>query len=522
MVWYDRVEAVKTTNGEEYMKKTVSNLKKLLYKSFSFLKGTDFRPTLLVFVAVVIAQPLSALKLPTGDSVRSKDVRQDGDALVEVVLGGDKASAITTPAGTVKAKAGTPVTFYKSGALKSLYPSTENGDRSELVTPIGKLILSSNWNTYDKDTDYFCEFYESGSPKRLFLYQTAIVTVGGQEFGAKSGGVWDISFLSFYDSGSKDVWLVKSLFGMEYHKDNEYIKSVSYRNKSGDFEINLQGRRGWNRIDFWPDGSIKSAPLYKSPEEPVLVKGNEVYIKGGENSRYNRYYRIDFFEDGSVRAFTPDEVCLTEQGGFKLTIVGGRRLCLWRNGNIQRCSVSNEIGIMVGHTEYKLTGKWTYKKGPPEDEYDVLLFNEDGSIRGFAVNQDDWDPNYVGERMIAADGFYVTGNPRRTINILGEYTNRRSNRGFRSEIYVNGFYNLDGDCFHPGETGIALMDGVFPVKYFPLQDGDLAVNVASVMFETDGSPKSYTLFRLDDWGDYLLDEYGIPIEDTETQKEFKK
>lgn len=128
MVWYDRVEAVKTTNGEEYMKKTVSNLKKLLDKGFAFLKGTRFRPMLMVLVAVLIAQPLSALKLPTGDSVRSMDVRMDGDALVEVLLGGDKASAITTPAGTVKAKAGTPVTFYKNGALKALYPSTRKGN----------------------------------------------------------------------------------------------------------------------------------------------------------------------------------------------------------------------------------------------------------------------------------------------------------------------------------------------------------------------------------------------------------
>ena len=118
--------------------------------------------------------------------------------------------------------------------------------------------------------------------------------------------------------------------------------------------------------------------------------------------------------------------------------------------------------------------------------------------------------------------FYANGNVRRTINVLNEYTNRRTGRGFSSEIYVKDFYNLDGDRFIFSDTGIVLLNYVLPVTYFPLQDGDLAMNVANVIFGADGKPASYTLFRLDDWGDYLLDEYGIPIEDTETRKEFKK
>lgn len=504
------------------MKKMVSNLKKLLYKSFASLNGTSFRPVLTVLVAVLIAQPLSALKLPTGDSVRSMDVRMDGDALVEVLLGGDKASAITTPAGTVKAKAGTPVTFYKNGALKALYPSTEEGELTELWTSIGKLVLGSVWYPHDKEIDNPCEFYESGSPKRLFLNQLAVVTVGGREFGARRLSIFEPTCISFYDSGSKDVWQVKSLFGTEFNKDNVHRESVSYSNKSGNFEISLKVYQRHARIDFWPDGSIKSAPLYKSPEEPVLVKGNEVYVKGGESGYFNQYYRIDFFEDGSVRAFTPDEVCLTEQGGTKLTIVGDRRLCLWKNGNIQQCSISNGVRMTIGRKEYNLKGKWTYDIVFPVDDYDVFLFNEDGSIRGFAVNQDKWNPECIGECMIAADDFYVTGTPYRTINVRGAYTNRRLERDVRTDAYVDAFYNLDGERFCPGETEISLMDGDVPVKKYPLRDGDLAVNVAHVTFGMDGIPKFYTLFRLDDWGDYLLDEYGIPIEDTETRKEFKK
>ena len=491
---------------------------------FDFLKKRSFRPLLLMaFVALVIAQPLSALKLPTGDSVRTVDMKLDGDAIVEVTLGTDKAYSITTPLGVVKAMKGTPVCFYKSGALKSFYPSTEHGDRTELDTSIGKLVLGESRDTLYKDQDFCCEFYESGSPKRLILYMNAVVTVGGREFGAKSGYTGNPTFVSFYDSGSKDVLQVKSLFGTKYEKDRKTVEFVTYTNKSGEFEICLTDNREMaDRIDFWPDGSIKAAPLFRSPDEPAVVKGNEVYIKGGRNNRYSRYYRIYFFPDGSIREFTADDAFITEQGNIKLHVVAGRRVSLWQNGNIRLCSVSNENSFRVGEKIHTLKGKWTYKYGPPEDDYDVYLFNEDGSIRGFAARQEDWSSSFTGERMIAADVFYINGNFCRTVNVLEQYTNRRTNRRFRSEVYVDSFYNFTGNRFTSDETCIYLMEGVFPTKVFALQDGDLGANVATVQFDAGGPPVSYTLFKLDDDGDYLLDDYGVPIEDTETVKPFKK
>ena len=124
--------------------------------------------------------------------------------------------------------------------------------------------------------------------------------------------------------------------------------------------------------------------------------------------------------------------------------------------------------------------------------------------------------------MIASDGFYINGNFRRTVNVLEQYTNRRTNRGFRSEVYVDSFYNFTGNRFASDETCIYLMDGVFPIKRFDLQDGDLGANVATVQFDVYGNPEIYTLFKLGDDGDYLLDDYGVPIEDTATVKPFKK
>lgn len=492
------------------------------HKNFHFRRNLNFRNLLLIGLTSMIAYPLAALKLPTGDSVRAADIKQDRDSIVEVKLGDDKAYTITTPIGAVKAAKGTPIMFYKSGALKSIYPSIESEDLTELETPIGKLILGNSRNTLYEEKDFCCEFYESGSPKRLILNNNTIISVAGREFGVKSGYVGNPTFLSFYDSGSKNILQVKSFFGAKYFKDGKTVESVSYSNKSGKFEICLvDGRNLYDRIDFWQDGSIKAAPLYNSPDEPALVKGNEVYIKGGENIRYNWYYRIHFFPDGSIREFTPDDAFISEQGGVKLFIAAGRRFSLWQNGNIRLCAVSNENSFTVVDKTYILKGKWTYKYRPSEEDYDVYLFNEDGSIKGFAARQDVWSSNFVGERMIATDGFYGNGYMRRTINILEEYTNRRITDGIRLNAYVDSFYNLQGDRFECGDTELFLMKREFPTKSFMLQDGDIGANVANVQFNTDGTPVSYTLFKLDEHGDYILDDYGIPIENFSTRKAFK-
>ncbi len=52
-----------------------------------------------------------------------------------------------------------------------------------------------------------------------------------------------------------------------------------------------------------------------------------------------------------------------------------------------------------------------------------------------------------------------------------------------------------------------------------LQAGDRSENVAMLFFANDGSPSSYTLFKLDEGGDYALDEYGSPVADT-VRKQF--
>ena len=457
-----------------------------------------------------------ALKLPTGDNVRALDVTQDGDALVSVVLGGDEPVEITTPIGIVKADKGTPVQFYKSGALKSLYPTHEKGAGLPLETPVGTLVPNGDYTTYHHEEDFCLEFYESGSPKRLHVQEDAVINVGGYEYGVK-GGYFERTGISFYDSGSKDVWQVRTLLGMEYEKDGKRMKSVPYQNAAGSFELSLdKDTHKANRIEFWQDGSVKAAPLFKSPNATAVVKGSEVFVRGGrvnKNFADKGYQHIAFFADGSIAEFVPDEVCMTSQSGLMLNIVAGCKVSLWKNGNVRQCSVSNENTVKMGAKSYTLHGTWDYRADTPL--YDVYLFNEDGSLCAFSVAY--WN-SYAGLRMVAADTFYDDGSIKRTINVLDEYSNAPTSHG-AVYAYVNSFYNPAGVQFEGGgESIIQLKDGRTSKRFY-LQAGDRSENVAMLFFANDGSPSSYTLFKLDEGGDYALDEYGSPVADT-VRKQF--
>ena len=451
-----------------------------------------------VLIGTFSIMPLFALKIPTGDNVRATDVKQDGDAIVEVMLSESKSATITTPVGPVKAAKGTPVTFYKSGALKSFYPSTENEDRSEVETPIGKIIL----NSYYSESTYYnnncqCEFYESGSPKKLYLYENIVITLKNCEFGvmAKSYSSSPVP-LSFYDSGSKDVWQIESFYSSYYEKNGTKIDTVTYKNKSGKFKISLG-----ERISFWQDGSIKEAPLHESTDEPASIKGSEVFIRGGlkGDSPSEGHHRITFFEDGSIEEFIPDEVYITSQAGQKIIVPAGRKVFLQKNGDIRLCSVNGGITL-------KLNDKDCYISGD-KDIYD-LYFKEDGTLYGYS---------YSGSSSITVDKvFYDDGTIKQLMWVSDNSSNNEHSISYSCE-----FYNQKRKNFLQGEKEIYhIIDlrSLYGIA-FHLQPGDNGHNVAMVYFDDAGNPSSYTLFKMDKDGKYLLDKNGIPIEDP-TRKKF--
>lgn len=433
---------------------------------------------------------LFALKLPTGDNVRALDVKEDRNTIVEVKLGGDEPVEITTPIGKLLAKNGTTVSFYKSGALKSICFSEDN---NKIETPIGTISLIGKPDYYS--VNYYSEFYETGSPKRLLLERGNTIIVGENTF------IIFQSIIKFYDSGSKDKWLVKEISlpdenSFYYNGDD----TISFQNKLGSFTIIPFS------VVFFKNGMIKKAYLYESPKEPISIKDNEVYIKGVLDDYaghfYKKYAWIEFYENETIKSFVSDEVCLTNQGGLKLNIPAGSRITLYKNGNIQKCTTSNENTVTIKSKSYNV------KEG-------TYLFNENGSIKGFSASvKDVYD--YYG----IADTFYNDGSIKRLINNYDKYSNYMDYYGDKSYFYTSYFCN-------PKEKLVTLSRNnsgsyaYYNYSYYYLQKGDEDKNVAMIFFDDKGIPSSYTLFKLDEDGDYLLDEMGYPIEDT-TKKTFVK
>ena len=441
---------------------------------------------------------LFALKLPTGDSVRASNVKQDGDSIIEVVLGGEEPVLITTPIGSVYAEKGSTVSFYKSGALKSLCATYEEGYNEEIDSPIGKIVLTSIRNGINDA----CEFYESGSPKLLFLDNDITVNIGGYDYsinGEELSYQQPYRYITFYDSGSKDKWIINTIYGNNDLEYNE-IQIVKYKNKLGEFQIFTGYHRysDYNRectISFYKNGSVKSAPLYKSPSEPIVIKDNEVFIKGGKLN--NEFCYVTFHEDGSIKAFTSDEVCLTKQGGIQLNIPAGTKIKMYRNGNIRECKADNDNTIKIKGKTYKV------EQGKP------YLFSEDGSLKGF-YNEERY--SYEG----IADTFYSDGSIKRLIKYSSFYSNQGTEYYYNFVSYI---FNPQGKVTNISSDFVYL-SGSREKYYYPNKEN--FKNIAMVYFDDKGNPVSYSLIKLDENGEYLLDEWGFPIEDTVKKSFIKK
>ncbi|MCR5613049.1 hypothetical protein [Treponema sp.] len=407
-----------------------------------------------VLIALTAAVQVFALKLPTGDSVRAADAKQDGDDIVEVVIGGENPAEITSPLGKLKVRVGSTVYFYKSGALKQveLIGDRYGEENSGVVeTEIGKFIPCST-----------CSFYESGSLKSMFIDEPTTFTVGGIVYGVMGVGYNEDYRIEFYDSGTKDKFLVKRIFTYCYETDDKKIYSVSFKNKSGTYELSLDKEE----IQFFKDGTIKSGYLAKSPDEPAIVKGEEVFISSNTE--------IYFYENGNICAFTSDELCMTNQGGTKLNIPAKTYIVLYQNGTILLCSCSNEVTVKTK----------SYKS--EDNTNTMVIFNADGTLR--AVRLD--DGYYI-------DTFYSDGSIKRKVSFNGE----------KPDII---FYNFNGVRVERSWTGssIFLNDGKY--KYLYVQDGDKTADIGMIYFDDAGNPSSYSLTKRNNDGKVVFDETDFP------------
>lgn len=449
----------------------------------------------LFIVFLTMSFNVFALKIPTGDNIRAADAKLDGESIIEVVIGGEQPAEITTPIGKVKAKVGSTIYFYKSGALKQVtldYNHYKNDNNEPLTTEIG---------TFNFRGGCKLNFYESGSVESFYIGKSTCITVSGIKYGVAAYNYYDSEKkqICFYDSGAKDKFLTKSIYATPYkNEEGNTINSVTFKNKSGTFNISLSSElrhNDWesyvpNCIEFYKDGSIKSCYLESSPNDLAKVNGSEVFISSNRN--------ISFYEDGSIASFTSDELCMTTQGGIKLVIPAKTYIELYENGIVKNCECSNQVTV-------KLT-TYTYQADEYHSEGNIFVkFNKDGSIR--ALNNRNW-----------IDTFYSDGSKKRIV-------------GYRSDelsghVYVNEitFYSIKGTSttldHYNRQTYIFVYNKDGNWLCTPdLQKGDTSNDVGMIYFDDTGKPSSYSLLKRDKDGRTICDEFGFPIFE-ETKKRF--
>lgn len=436
----------------------------------------------LFIVFLTMSFNVFALKIPTGDNIRAADAKLDGESIIEVVIGGEQPAEITTPIGKVQAKVGSTIYFYKSGALKQVTLDEDhykNDNNEPLTTEIG---------TFSFRGGYELNFYESGSVESFDIRKSTCITVSGIKYGVSDGTI------SFYDSGAKDKFLPKGIYPAGYvTEDGIRVYSVTFKNKSGTFDISLDY---WSRniyITFFKDGSIKSGYLKSSPNDLAKVNDQEVFIASDN--------KIYFYEDGSIASFTSDELCMTTQGGIKLVIPAKTNIELYENGIIKSCECSNQV--TVKQTTY------TYQ-GYSSEKNIFVKFNKDGSIRALNNTHDsDYDMTWI-------DTFYSDGSKKRIV---------KYDRNEKRDYYVNKIiisfpqgYEFEDYSWGGGHVCIYYTLNEKGI-YAYLQEGDTANDVGMIYFDDTGKPSSYSLLKRDKDGKLICDEFGFPLFE-ETRKRF--
>src|SRR5574344_304964 len=256
-----------------------------------------------------------AVKLPTGESVRSDNVKMDGDAIVSVEL--REPTTIATPIGPVEVYG--VVDFYKNGALKDV----KIKDHTNVVTENGNI----------KAADYM-SFYESGSLMKFYQSSSLegddlFVMVEGQKI-IINGNV------TCYDSGdAKKV--------IPYFISTPYINADG-TSSSRNLKFNKAG------CDFTTDtGNLY---IYKNGSVLSFVanKSNCVQTSIGEMFVNNA---ISFWEDGSLRSVINDDTLITTINGIKMVIPPKVNITFYKSGKVHDVENYNmDIEYTVGKDSY--------------------------------------------------------------------------------------------------------------------------------------------------------------------------
>lgn len=443
----------------------------------------------LFIVFLTMSFNVFALKIPTGDNIRAADAKLDGESIIEVVIGGEQPAEITTPIGKVQAKVGSTIYFYKSGALK------------EILLVEGNEPLTTEIGTFNFRGGCELNFYESGSVESFYTSKSTCITVSGIKYGVTGYDYYNSvkKQICFYDSGAKDKFLPKSIYTTPYeNEEGNTISSVTFKNKSGTFDISLSSglrHNDWdssvpNCIEFYKDGSIKSCYLESSPNDLAKVNDQEVFISSNSN--------ISFYEDGSIASFTSDELCMTTQGGIKLVIPAKTNIELYENGIVKSYECRNQV--TVKQTTY------TNDSDSSSNENIFVKFNKDGSIRALS------NTHYYHADIMWIDTFYSDGSKKRIVEC---------ERNDKRDYYVNEiiFYSPQGNKITGDFQDYIYYNLNEKTIFAYLQNGDKYKDLGMIYFDDTGKASSYSLLKRDKDGNPICDEFGFPLFE-ETRKRF--
>ena len=379
-----------------------------------------------------------ALKLPNGDNVKVDDVVMDDDSIVEVKLKED--AKITTPlkGQQLIAYKEEPVTFYKSGALKSF-------------KVMGRDYEYQSIKIDDQEVKIYgtIEFYESGALKKINIkYETPL------QINIEDSLTPIFHNITFYDSGNPDKFKVYICFledDIDINRNDSTFNIISLKweaSKSGGIE-------SYYELYLFEDGKILSGMLK-----------NDVTIKTEIGEIFATLGRINFWEDGSIKLFVTGDAIVDTIAGMKATIPSETKMSIYKNGKIRSFRVNNEIKFKVGANTYTTI----------KDNTDFpFVISEDGAIIStpwvYWNNNDDRRFS----NGISIVSFDSKLEPRIIYNGYTGYKYAIYNRETKASISPEKLY-LANDA------------------YLYYQPGDTGEDIWMVYFDNKGIPSTYCVY----------------------------
>lgn len=462
-------------------------------------------------VMFAVGIELFAVKLPDGKNVRTDEVTSyKSGAVKSVKLRED--TEITTPIGTVMAFAKEKVYYYENGTVKSIVLSDHEINKNlKIVTNFAEADGSTGViNGLEKNTAL--TFYENGALWRIdkvssFLVKTpngAIPLAYDLLFYESDGTQPPIIHKARIANGSTGPQLPAEITlkaGTFTLKDTRY--DSMYAPESLRYGID-----GYE-IAFYKSGAIKKLGIgVKTAKDCTLTCSlGEVFAQSTGR------FPLMFWENGSLKQCTVDDVLQVEIYGKKVQIPVGGLLRFRRDGSVWAYTTDQKISYKIGKETY--TANDSDASVLSIDVYNGYIHSD---VSGYG--KETFDTVVLDEKGTAEQFFNVKNGTRFLAQSF--YPSGRVKKGTDGKGFI--LENKKGFAFVTDDRGgarlIAAPKGREPYNSsFKLYKASIASNVYMLYFADNGFPSSYDVIQpisglpltlaLDDNLSVLVSEYRL-------------